>query len=96
MEVCKKHEIHFISDEIYAFSVFNSAENDAPFKRLVLDSQFFNVLFTFYHSVLSMENLPDPQRVHFVWGLSKDFGLASFRFGVVHSLNQDLLKVENI
>jgi len=40
-----------------------------------------------------MENLPDPQRTHFLWGFSKDFGLASFRFGVLHTLNKDLMKI---
>ena len=40
-----------------------------------------------------MENVPDPQRTHFLWGFSKDFGLASFRFGVLHTLNKDLMKI---
>ena len=40
-----------------------------------------------------MENLPDPQRTHFLWGFSKDFGLASFRFGVLHTFNKDLMKI---
>lgn len=31
-------------------------------------------------------------RTHFLWGLSKDFGLASFRFGVLHSLNSEVIK----
>ena len=32
--------------------------------------------------------LPDPQRTHFMWGLSKDFGLAGFRMGFIHSYNK--------
>ena len=40
-----------------------------------------------------MENVPDPQRTHFLWGFSKDFGLASFRFGVLHTFNKDLMKI---
>ncbi|XP_033758344.1 1-aminocyclopropane-1-carboxylate synthase-like protein 1 [Pecten maximus] len=37
-----------------------------------------------FTSVLSL-SIPDPQRTHFVWGLSKDFGLSGFRCGVVYS-----------
>lgn len=47
----------------------------------------------FHFSVLCMENIPDPQRTHFIWGFSKDFGMASFRFAVLHTFNQDLLKI---
>ena len=36
--------------------------------------------------------LPDPERTHFLWGLSKDFGLAGLRMGFVHSYNTDLIK----
>ena len=31
--------------------------------------------------------LPDPQRTHFLWGLSKDLGLAEFRMGFIHTYN---------
>ena len=44
-------------------------------------------------SVLSFDEVPDPQRTHFLWGMSKDFGIASFRYGVLHTLNKDLLKM---
>ena len=52
------------------------------------------ISFNLYtYSVLCMENVPDPQRTHFLWGFSKDFGLASFRFGVLHTFNKDLMKI---
>ena len=73
MKVCAKFEMHFISDEVYAMSVY---DNDVQFK-----------------SILSIDNVPDPMRTHFLWGMSKDLGLAGFRFGVIHTKNQDLLKV---
>jgi len=74
MEVCKKHKVHFISDEIYALSVFDPA--------------------TTFDSALSIprEELPDPERTHFMWGLSKDFGLAGFRLGFIHSYNRNLIQ----
>ncbi|OWF56070.1 probable inactive 1-aminocyclopropane-1-carboxylate synthase-like protein 2 [Mizuhopecten yessoensis] len=37
-----------------------------------------------FTSVLSM-TIPDPDKTHFIWGLSKDFGLSGFRCGVVYS-----------
>uniref|UniRef100_A0A2P2I1Q6 1-aminocyclopropane-1-carboxylate synthase-like protein 1 n=1 Tax=Hirondellea gigas TaxID=1518452 RepID=A0A2P2I1Q6_9CRUS len=45
-----------------------------------------------FTSVLSIEHLPDPNRTHFLWGMSKDFGLAGFRFGVIHTRNEELLR----
>ena len=36
--------------------------------------------------------LPDPSRTHVLWGLSKDFGLAGFRMGFIHSHNKDLIR----
>jgi len=47
-----------------------------------------------FESVLSIprERLPDPERTHFMWGMSKDFGLAGFRMGFIHSYNEDLVK----
>jgi len=74
MEVCKRHQVHFISDEIYALSVFDPCVT--------------------FESVLSIpkEELPDPDRTHFMWGLSKDFGLAGFRIGFIHSYNKNFIQ----
>ena len=44
-------------------------------------------------SILSFDEVPDPQRTHFLWGMSKDFGTASFRYGVLHTWNQDLMNI---
>ena len=74
MEVCRRHSIHFISDEIYALSVFDQS--------------------AVFSSVLSIPigSLPDPQRTHVLWGLSKDLGLAGFRMGFIHSLSEEVLR----
>ncbi|XP_013398602.1 probable inactive 1-aminocyclopropane-1-carboxylate synthase-like protein 2 isoform X2 [Lingula anatina] len=40
-----------------------------------------------FHSVLSLPDLPDPQRTHVLWGFSKDFSLSGFRCGVVVTQN---------
>ncbi|XP_061773545.1 1-aminocyclopropane-1-carboxylate synthase-like protein 1 [Nerophis ophidion] len=44
-----------------------------------------------FHSVLSLESLPDPQRTHIMWGLSKDFAMAGNRVGTLYTENQDLV-----
>uniref|UniRef100_A0A2P2IBW4 1-aminocyclopropane-1-carboxylate synthase-like protein 1 n=1 Tax=Hirondellea gigas TaxID=1518452 RepID=A0A2P2IBW4_9CRUS len=44
-----------------------------------------------FTSVLALDDLPDPERTHFIWGMSKDFGLAGIRVGVIHSRNTQLL-----
>ena len=39
--------------------------------------------------------LPDPDRTHFLWGMSKDFGLAGFRMGFIHSYSKDMVRCLN-
>uniref|UniRef100_A0A8C1H530 Aminotransferase class I/classII large domain-containing protein n=1 Tax=Cyprinus carpio carpio TaxID=630221 RepID=A0A8C1H530_CYPCA len=51
----------------------------------------FNETDTF-HSVLSLDGLPDPQRTHIMWGVSKDFAMAGMRVGMVYSENRDLVQ----
>ncbi|XP_006896834.1 PREDICTED: 1-aminocyclopropane-1-carboxylate synthase-like protein 1 [Elephantulus edwardii] len=43
-----------------------------------------------YHSVLSLERLPDPQRTHVMWATSKDFGMSGLRFGTLYTENPDV------
>ncbi|KAG5273941.1 hypothetical protein AALO_G00157430 [Alosa alosa] len=45
-----------------------------------------------FHSVLSLDRLPDPQRTHVLWGLSKDFAMAGIRVGTLYSQNRDLVE----
>ncbi|XP_057693537.1 1-aminocyclopropane-1-carboxylate synthase-like protein 1 isoform X1 [Corythoichthys intestinalis] len=45
-----------------------------------------------FHSVLSLESLPDPQRTHIMWGLSKDFAMAGIRLGTLYTENQSLVE----
>ncbi len=54
---CHKHKLHFISDEIYALSQFKDT----------LDGKKADFV-----SVTSLD-LPDPSKVHVLYGLSKDF-----------------------
>ncbi|KAF3483000.1 ACC synthase [Arthroderma uncinatum] len=77
MRLCQKYQIHLISDEIYAMSVWENtvdvaASTPAPVK---------------FESALSIptKDLIDPQLVHALWGMSKDFGANGIRVGVIIS-----------
>ncbi|XP_042266536.1 1-aminocyclopropane-1-carboxylate synthase-like protein 1 [Thunnus thynnus] len=45
-----------------------------------------------FHSVLSIDSLPDPQRTHVMWGMSKDFAMAGIRIGTLYTENRDLVE----
>lgn len=45
-----------------------------------------------FHSVLSIDSLPDPQRTHVMWGLTKDFAMAGTRIGTLYTENTDLVE----
>jgi aspartate/methionine/tyrosine aminotransferase len=70
MKLCQKHQIHFVSDEIYALSVWENPE--APEA-------------TGFTSALSidLDGIIDAHLVHVLWGLSKDFGANGLRIGVI-------------
>ncbi|XP_066216152.1 probable inactive 1-aminocyclopropane-1-carboxylate synthase-like protein 2 [Saccopteryx leptura] len=44
-----------------------------------------------FHSVLSIESLPDPSRTHVIWGTSKGFGLSGICFGALYSHNKEVV-----
>ncbi|KAK6970993.1 inactive 1-aminocyclopropane-1-carboxylate synthase-like protein 2 [Biomphalaria glabrata] len=44
-----------------------------------------------FTSILSLEH-PDPDKVHFTWGFSKDFGLSGYRCAVLYTRHQLLCK----
>lgn len=73
MRFCQDRDIHFVSDEVYALSVFASPDlpRPTPFvSALHLDPQAVGC---------------HPSRVHVVWSTSKDFGSSGVRMGVVIS-----------
>ncbi|XP_068612971.1 1-aminocyclopropane-1-carboxylate synthase-like protein 1 isoform X2 [Brachionichthys hirsutus] len=45
-----------------------------------------------FHSVLNMESLPDPQRTHVIWGLSKDFAMSAIRVGTLYTENKRVVE----
>ena len=75
---CRNKQVHLISDEIYAGSVYR--ETDANFvSALELASQ-----------PTSDEGLGLGPYIHWVYALSKDFALSGLRVGVVYSENADI------
>ncbi|KAK2874935.1 hypothetical protein FQN49_001936 [Arthroderma sp. PD_2] len=84
MRLCQKYQVHLISDEIYAMSVWENtvdvaANTPAP---------------VVFESALSIptQDLIDPQLVHALWGMSKDFGANGIRVGIIISQsNPDLV-----
>ncbi|KAL6229488.1 hypothetical protein BDW75DRAFT_225029 [Aspergillus navahoensis] len=74
MQLCQKYHMHLISDEIYAFSLWENTvdQNPQPVE---------------FQSVLSIDakDIIDPDLVHVLWGMSKDFGANGIRVGVLIS-----------
>lgn len=80
-QFCQKHNIHLISDEIYAYSVFATKDNPSP-------EPFVSVLSIDFQK----EARCDPSRIHVLYGISKDFSCNGFRAAALISpYNRDLL-----
>ncbi|KAJ5404585.1 hypothetical protein N7509_004456 [Penicillium cosmopolitanum] len=75
---CGDNNLHFISDEIYAFSVFSNPAIPAA-------TSFTSVLS------LDLDNIIDPTRMHVLYGASKDFCANGLRMGFVCSKNEGII-----
>ncbi|KZT54836.1 PLP-dependent transferase [Calocera cornea HHB12733] len=71
---CEEHDLHLISDEIYAFSVFPTEDDEHP-------APFVSALSIDFEKEAGC----DPARVHVVYGMSKDFNANGLRGGVLVS-----------
>lgn len=61
--------------------------------HVIIDEIYMGTVFDEsipFHSVLSMESLPDPKRTHVIWGTSKGFGISGFRFGALYTNSKDV------
>jgi aspartate/methionine/tyrosine aminotransferase len=74
MQLCQKYQIHLISDEIYALSVFENTVDEYP-----PPAKFESALS------IDLNDIIDPKLVHVLWGMSKDFGANGIRLGVIIS-----------
>ncbi|KAL8834207.1 MAG: hypothetical protein Q9170_003864 [Blastenia crenularia] len=80
MRFCQKYHIHFISDEVYAMSIYKTPDNTHA------------IPFT---SALSIDttDLIDPYLVHILYGISKDFSSNGLRAGLLLTQhNKSLIK----
>ena len=93
---CAEEKLHVIVDEVYGMSVFRADEEEEEEEEGPKEEQEVVVVKAangniksngrFVSSLVFGKNkLPDPERTHFVWSLSKDFALSGFRMGLVHS-----------
>lgn len=83
MKLCQRHQIHLISDEIYACSVFESEEPEA----------------TPFTSILSIDpqGLIDLDLLHVEYGFAKDFASGGMKLGALVSQSKPILKaVDNL
>ncbi|QKX61154.1 uncharacterized protein TRUGW13939_08301 [Talaromyces rugulosus] len=76
LRFCQKYQIHLISDEVYALSVYDDD-----------DSGFISIL-----SINPADIGVDPALIHVLYGMSKDFAAAGLRLGCLISQNQRLLQ----
>lgn len=74
LRLCQKYQIHFVSDEIYAFSVWKNKHDTNP-----PPVDFTSVLS------ISLDGIIDPSLVHVLYGMSKDFGANGLRLGYIIS-----------
>ena len=71
--LCAKYSIHLVSDEIYALSVWGDTSHGAePFTSILS---------------IDLAGLIDPNLVHVLWGVSKDFGANGLRLGCIITTN---------
>ncbi|XP_038065085.1 1-aminocyclopropane-1-carboxylate synthase-like protein 1 isoform X2 [Patiria miniata] len=64
--------------------------------HLIMNEVYMNTIFkegANFQSFLGLkpEEIPDPQRVHFVWAASKDLSMSGMRFGVIHTQNESII-----
>ncbi|KAB8246174.1 pyridoxal phosphate-dependent transferase [Aspergillus flavus] len=78
LQFCQKYQIHIISDEVYALSVYE--ENTST-------DGFFSLL-----SIEPANNGVNPALIHVLYGMSKDFAAAGLRLGCLISQNQKFLQ----
>ncbi|KAM0561936.1 hypothetical protein ACHAPJ_003108 [Fusarium lateritium] len=74
MKLCQKYKVHFVSDEIYALSVWPNTMDKHP-PPIPFESAL----------TIDTTGIIDPERVHVLWGMSKDFGANGIRVGAIIS-----------
>jgi aspartate/methionine/tyrosine aminotransferase len=82
IEWCSEESLHFISDEVYARSVFNAQNGD----------KYVSAGTIMLEGKHQQNAIHDYKHVHIVYSFSKDLTLNGFRIGVLHTVNDNVLK----
>ena len=77
LQFCQAHDLHLISDEVYAISTFKSSSPLPPFVSTL--SLLDNPVETDVEGRHFGKGRSDPSRVHVIWSMSKDFGCSGIR-----------------
>ena len=80
---CRDNQIHLISDEIYAGSVYRETDGEANFVSVL-------ELASSSSSLSNGKGLGLGPFIHFVYALSKDFALSGLRVGALYSENPEI------
>lgn len=83
MQFCEKHKIHLISDEIYALSTYTlgTLEPASPIPTVP------------FRSILTIQDRATyihPDRLHLLYGMSKDLAGGGLRIGTLYTRNSEL------
>ena len=77
MQFCQAHDLHLISDEVYALSSFKSSSTLPPFVSAL--SLLDSLPETDIEGRHKHKDGFNPARVHVIWSMSKDFGCSGIR-----------------
>ncbi len=80
---CIDNNIHMIVNEIYGLSLIDTKD------PCIKDDYKENTSFSSFANIMAEKN---SDYLHLWYALSKDFSMSGLRFGILHSLNKDLLK----
>ncbi|KAL7522591.1 hypothetical protein ACHAWX_007278 [Stephanocyclus meneghinianus] len=86
---CREREVHLISDEIYAGSVYKT-NNISPITG-ELEKTFVSAMSLASHHSTSSTGLGLGPYIHLVYALSKDFALSGLRVGVAYTENEEIM-----
>ncbi|KAI7493340.1 PLP-dependent transferase [Hortaea werneckii] len=89
MKLCEKYQIHLLSDEIYAMSVYSPSSPSPSHPTSPGPSQGTSS----FESILSIPNSDayiSPSLLHVLYGLSKDFAAGGLRIGCLYTRNKPL------
>ncbi|EAL85010.1 aminotransferase, classes I and II family [Aspergillus fumigatus Af293] len=78
LQFCQKYQLHLISDEVYALSVYDDADSTDGFVSVL--------------SIDPVPLGVDPALIHVLYGMSKDFAASGLRLGCLISRNKRFLQ----